>query len=141
MAEFIRSGAYGNHLRRMRNIYCKRRDSLVDALHEYFGAVHLSGLESGLHLTWHLPDNYPDASELQAVAQRHGIGIYSVGAATGYDYGNCAYSARTLVLGFSSLNEYQIRAGMRRLADAFVDLSVDSLSSQGNVPPIATSYL
>jgi GntR family transcriptional regulator/MocR family aminotransferase len=141
MAEFIRSGAYGNHLRRMRNIYCKRRDCLVDALHEHFGAVHLSGLESGLHLTWHLPDNYPDASELQAVAQRRGIGIYSVGAGTGYDYGKCAYSARTLVLGFSSLNEYQIRAGMRRLADAFADLPVDSLSSQENAPHVATSFL
>ena len=37
MGEFIRSGAYGNHLRRMRNIYCKRRDCLVEALREHFG--------------------------------------------------------------------------------------------------------
>ena len=38
MAEFIRSGAYGNHLRRMRNIYSKRHDCLIDALREHFGA-------------------------------------------------------------------------------------------------------
>ena len=59
MGEFIRSGAYGNHLRRMRNIYCKRRDCLIEALRTHFGPVQLSGLESGLHLAWHLPDNYP----------------------------------------------------------------------------------
>ena len=68
MGEFIRSGAYGNHLRRMRNIYCKRRDCLIEALRAHFGPVQLSGLESGLHLAWHLPNNYPDAPELQALA-------------------------------------------------------------------------
>lgn len=137
MAEFIRSGAYGNHLRRMRNMYGKRRDCLVEALREHFGTVCLSGLESGLHLAWHLPDHYPPATQLQAIALRHGVRIYSIGAAgTGYDYGNCRYSARTLVLGFSSLNEYQIRAGIRRIADAFADLSLNSLSmgeKAGNV--------
>jgi GntR family transcriptional regulator / MocR family aminotransferase len=121
MAEFIRSGAYGNHLRRMRNLYCKRRDCLVEALHEHFGPVHLSGLESGLHLAWHLPEGYPDAFQLQALALRHGVGIYSIGPGTACDFGKCDYSASTLVLGFSSLNEYQIRAGIRRIADAFRD--------------------
>jgi len=118
MAEFIRSGAYGNHLRRMRNIYCKRRDCLVESLREHFGPVQLSGLESGLHLAWHVPDNYPDAPELQALALRHGVGVYPIGPGTAYDFGKCDYSERTLVLGYSSLNEYQIRAGIRRLAIA-----------------------
>src|SRR5688500_17281549 len=89
MAEFIRSGAYGNHLRRMRNIYGKRRDCLVEALREHFGPVRLSGLESGLHLAWHLPDHYPPATQLQTIASRHGVRIYSIGAGTGYDYGAC----------------------------------------------------
>ncbi|MBA2659797.1 MAG: PLP-dependent aminotransferase family protein [Nitrosospira sp.] len=119
MAEFIRSGAYGNHLRRMRHLYCKRRDCLIESLRQYFGAVQLSGSESGLHLAWHLPKHLPDAPELQALALRHGVGIYSIGPGTAYDYGECDYTARTLVLGFSPLNEYQIRAGIRRIADAF----------------------
>ena len=106
MAEFIRSGAYGNHLRRMRNLYCKRRDCLIEALRQHFGTVQLSGLESGLHLAWHLPKGYPNASELEALALGHGVGIYSIGPGTAYDYGECNYSAHTLILGFSSLNEY-----------------------------------
>src|SRR5687768_1546861 len=132
MAEFIRSGTYGNHLRRMRNIYSKRHDCLIEALREHFGPVRLSGLESGLHLAWHLPDNYPDAPELEAIALRHGVGIYSIGSGTTYAYGKCSYSARTLILGFSSLNEYQIRAGIRRMADAFAGLPADSIRSEGD---------
>lgn len=124
MAEFIQSGAYGNHLRRMRNLYCKRRDCLIETLREHFGAVQLSGLESGLHLAWHLSKNYPHAFELQALALRHGVGIYSIGPGTAYDYGECDYSAHTLILGFSSLNEYQIRAGIRRIADAFSGMPI-----------------
>jgi GntR family transcriptional regulator/MocR family aminotransferase len=129
MAEFIRSGAYGNHLRRMRSIYSKRHDCLIDALRRHFGAVQLSGLESGLHLAWHLPGNYPDASELQALALRHGVGIYSIGPGLAHDFGTCSFSKHTLVLGFSSLNEHQIRAGIRRMADAFADLPANSGSS------------
>jgi GntR family transcriptional regulator/MocR family aminotransferase len=129
MAEFIRSGAYGNHLRRMRNIYSKRHDCLIDSLRGHFGEVQLSGLESGLHLAWHLPASYPDVSELQALALRQGVGIYSIGSGTTYDFGKGGYSTRTVVLGFSSINEYQIRAGIRRLAHAFTDLPVESLHS------------
>ncbi|SFW40898.1 PLP-dependent aminotransferase family protein [Nitrosovibrio sp. Nv17] len=122
MAEFIRSGAYGNHLRRMRHVYCKRRDALIEALRQHFGAVELSGVESGLHLAWHLPEGYPSAPELQELALQHGVGVYAIGAGTAYDYGQSRYSARTLILGFASLNEYQIRAGIRRIADVFASI-------------------
>ena len=104
MGEFIRSGAYGNHLRRMRNIYCKRRDCLVEALREHFGPVELSGLEGGLHLAWHVPKNFPGALELPVLARRNGVAIYPIGPGHAYDFGKCRYSAHTLVLGYSSLN-------------------------------------
>lgn len=136
MAEFIRSGAYGNHLRRMRNIYCKRRDCLVQALREHFGSVELSGWESGLHLAWHLPKNFPDAVELQELALHLGVRVYPVGPGTAHDFNKCRYSARTLVLGYSSLNEYQIRAGIRRLASAVgpwlgeANVSTEALTSR-----------
>ena len=126
MAEFIQSGAYGNHLRRMRHLYSKRRDCLIEALRHHFGSVRLSGLESGLHLAWHLPEDFPDARKLQTLALQHGVGIYSIGSGTAYDYGGCAYSAHTLILGFSSVNEYQIRAGIQRIADALAGLPEDS---------------
>lgn len=126
MAEFVRSGAYGNHLRRIRHLYCERRDCLVEALRRHFGAVRLSGLESGMHLAWHLPEHYPSASELQNLALRQGVGVYSLSSGAAYDYGGCEYSGRTVVLGFSSLDEHQIRAGVQRIADALAGLPTSS---------------
>lgn len=129
MAEFIRSGAYGNHLRRIRQLYCERRDCLVEALHRHFGDVRLSGLESGMHLAWHLPEQFPDAPELQALALRKGVGVYSLSSGAAHDYGGCDYSDRTVVLGFSSLDEHRIRAGIQGIADALADLPAMSRRS------------
>ncbi len=127
MAEFIRGGSYANHLRRIRHLYNERRDCLVDALRMHFGDVRLSGLESGMHLAWHLPEHYPSASELQNLALGQGVGIYSLGSGAAHDYGGCDYSERTVVLGFSSLDQYQIRAGIQRIADALAGLPTSSL--------------
>jgi len=133
MAEFIRGGYYANHLRRIRHLYNERRDCLVEELRRHFGDVRLSGLESGMHLAWHLPEHYPSASELQNLALGQGVGIYSLGSGAAYDYGGCDYSGRTVVLGFSSLDEYQIRAGIQRIAAALAGLPASSLL------PVATN--
>lgn len=123
MAEFIHGGSYANHLRRIRHLYSERRDCLVEALRLHFGDVKLSGLESGMHLAWHLPEHFPSASELQNLALQRGVGIYSLDSGAAHDYGGCDYSRRTVVLGFSSLDEYQIRAGIQRIADALSEPS------------------
>src|SRR5471032_3231659 len=39
LAEFLRSGQFALHLRRMRRLYRQRRDALADALHEHLGGV------------------------------------------------------------------------------------------------------
>lgn len=116
MAEFIRSGSFANHLRRIRHLYGERRDCLVEALREHFGEVRLSGLDGGMHLAWHLHEELPSAPELQELALGEGVGIYWLGSGAAYDYGGCAYSDRTVVLGYSSLNERQIQAGIERTA-------------------------
>jgi GntR family transcriptional regulator/MocR family aminotransferase len=42
MAEFLASGSYAKHLRRIRQLYRERRDCLVETLLEHFGEVELS---------------------------------------------------------------------------------------------------
>jgi GntR family transcriptional regulator/MocR family aminotransferase len=54
MADFIASGQYDRHIRRMRNRYRRRRDTLVDALAAF--GVGISGLSAGLNLLLTLPD-------------------------------------------------------------------------------------
>jgi GntR family transcriptional regulator/MocR family aminotransferase len=55
MADFITSGQYDKHIRRMRNSYRRRRDALVQRLQAF--DIGISGLSAGLHLLLLLPDD------------------------------------------------------------------------------------
>ena len=55
MADFIGSGNYDKHIRRMRMRYRRRRDTLVDALTDF--DVGISGLSAGVNLVLTLPDD------------------------------------------------------------------------------------
>ena len=54
MADFIGTGNYDKHIRRMRMRYRKRRDTFVEALSGY--DVSISGLSAGVNLVLTLPD-------------------------------------------------------------------------------------
>jgi GntR family transcriptional regulator/MocR family aminotransferase len=54
MAEFITSGGYDKHIRRMRMRYRRRRDHIVEALADI--DINIRGLDAGLNLTLTLPD-------------------------------------------------------------------------------------
>jgi GntR family transcriptional regulator / MocR family aminotransferase len=54
MADFITSGGYDKHIRRMRMRYRRRRDLLVQALSA--SDIGISGLDAGINLTLTLPD-------------------------------------------------------------------------------------
>jgi GntR family transcriptional regulator/MocR family aminotransferase len=55
MADFIVSGGYDRHIRRMRTAYRRRRDILVRRLAAFAPAVSVSGVSAGLHLLLTLP--------------------------------------------------------------------------------------
>jgi GntR family transcriptional regulator / MocR family aminotransferase len=65
MADFIATGSYDKHIRRMRIRYRRRRDLLVEALSAYH--IGISGLNAGLNLLLTLPDGAE-----QEVIQRAG---------------------------------------------------------------------
>ena len=54
MADFITSGQYDRHIRRMRGRYRRRRDALVEALDGF--DVGISGLSAGVNMLLTLPD-------------------------------------------------------------------------------------
>ena len=54
MADFITSGQYDRHIRRMRIRYRRRRDALVEALADF--DVGISGLSAGVNMLLTLPD-------------------------------------------------------------------------------------
>ncbi|MGJ8516251.1 MocR-like pyridoxine biosynthesis transcription factor PdxR [Carnimonas bestiolae] len=73
LGEFIESGEYAQHIRRMRGVYGRRRDALSGLVEARFGSQLLSKEASdsaGLHLTLRLPPFIDDADLARAVAQQ-----------------------------------------------------------------------
>lgn len=121
LAEFIASGEYDRHLRRVRKTYLERRDCLIAALRLHFGDVHLAGVDTGTHLTWLLPQTLPSALAVQEAARQRGIGVYTVSESEIGGATSLHYADNALLLGYSSLEERQIRDGIAGLASALRD--------------------
>ncbi|MFF6876421.1 PLP-dependent aminotransferase family protein [Streptomyces sp. NPDC012474] len=67
LADFIASGSYDRHIRRMRQRYRGRRDRLVAALAEHAPHVEATGIAAGLHAVLRLPPG-TEASAVKAAA-------------------------------------------------------------------------
>jgi GntR family transcriptional regulator/MocR family aminotransferase len=114
LAEFISSGAYGRHLRRVRKLNALRRQALLAAIHELLGQrVDVMGEKSGTHLTiWPRRRRIHEKTIIDRAAER-GVGVYGVAPYFYHHNGSRA----GIILGFSRMNEHDIREGIRRLRD------------------------
>ncbi|WP_343733004.1 PLP-dependent aminotransferase family protein [Duganella sp.] len=76
LAEFLRSGQFVLHLRRMRRLYRQRRDALVAALEKHLGsAATVHGGSAGMHLSLRFNDARIDDNAIVAQALEHGIAV------------------------------------------------------------------
>ncbi|HHX4057947.1 MAG: PLP-dependent aminotransferase family protein [Burkholderia contaminans] len=112
MAEFIDTGLFARHLRRMRTLYAERRRSLEAALARHLGAV-LSVRESpgGMHLSADLAMPLHDTDVARAAAA-HGVLLqplssYRVGDGRPYN---------GFVLGYSGLSDTTIETATMQFA-------------------------
>ncbi|TVL90102.1 PLP-dependent aminotransferase family protein [Streptomyces sp. SAJ15] len=69
LADFIESGGYDRHVRRMRQRYRSRRDQLVAALAEHAPHIRVTGIAAGLHAVLGLPPGTERAVVRDAVWQ------------------------------------------------------------------------
>ncbi|HEX4280130.1 MAG TPA: PLP-dependent aminotransferase family protein [Solirubrobacteraceae bacterium] len=112
LARLIESGRYDRHLRRMREVYGRRRDRLVATLAEHAPHVALHGLAAGFHAVASLG---PDADEAAVVedARARSIGLYGMSE---YRPGPSSGPPQ-IVLGFGHLTEAAIGRGIEAVAD------------------------
>jgi GntR family transcriptional regulator / MocR family aminotransferase len=109
LADFIAEGHLERHIRRMRRIYGKRRDVLVQSLERHFGdRVQIRGDSAGMHLLVRFRDDTRIAEKAAAAK------IQLVSSAASY---LTAPPRGEFILGFSSISERSIREGIRRLAE------------------------
>jgi len=80
LAEFIESGRYARHLRRMRKLYEQRRDGLVAAIGRHLpGIVTVSAGAGGMHLSVRLDAPLRDVDVSEA-ARAHGLHLSPLSA-------------------------------------------------------------
>ncbi len=112
LAEFISSGMYERHLRRVRRRNTTHREALLGAVKKYLGdRVQVSGEGAGTHVVLWL-DRRQSEQAVIARAAATGVGVYGTAG-----YFMDRPSRPGLILGYSRLNERDIREGIRRLSE------------------------
>ncbi|MRW90893.1 aminotransferase class I/II-fold pyridoxal phosphate-dependent enzyme [Duganella sp. FT80W] len=113
LAEFLRSGQFLLHLRRMRRLYRQRRDALVTALQKHLGAVAtVHGGSAGMHLSLRFKREGMDDVAVVAQAARHGIAVNAL--STHDTQGDSGWKG--LMLGYAQVPAEQMDELVQRLA-------------------------
>lgn len=100
LRELIDSGAYDRHLRRMRQVYRRRRDRLVDLVRQRAPEVELSGIAAGLHAVLRLPVGTDDGVVVDHLAAR------SIAVGRVADYQTLPGGPPMLVVGYGTPPEH-----------------------------------
>ena len=122
LADFMRSGSYAAHLAAR-----PRRITGITAIAWWPRCAAISAMScsmarwAGLHVLWHLPPGMPDALTVEALAQRAGVGVYSLSSARVHFQQRTALTGRALILGYAALSQKQIEKGIARLSDVIDD--------------------
>lgn len=112
LAEWIENGMFERHVRKMRFIYSRRRETLVRALEENFNErITIHGVPAGMHIM--VEFNLPvSESELIDLARQVGVKLYPASL--------CFVSRQpektTIIMGFGNLTDAKIIRGVRALA-------------------------
>ncbi|MDH6135852.1 GntR family transcriptional regulator/MocR family aminotransferase [Kitasatospora sp. MAA4] len=117
LAEFIASGHYDRHVRRMRQHYRRRRDRLVAALAEHAPQIAPIGIAAGLHAVLRLPPG-TEPGTLEAAA-RQGLALDGLAAFRHPDAAPLA--ADGLVVGYAAAPEHGYGAALEALCRVLLE--------------------
>jgi GntR family transcriptional regulator / MocR family aminotransferase len=137
LARFMQGGGFVRHLRRCQQHYYARRNALIARLRERFGEVDLMGTDAGTHIAWRLPNAFAPSHNIKAIARTRNIGVYTVHSGGGHEYDGNSFETNWLLLGYASLTEDQVRAGVDRLAEVLASHDVTTSTAHKHRTPIA----
>ncbi|ULK95036.1 PLP-dependent aminotransferase family protein [Bradyrhizobium sp. I71] len=111
-ADFISSGAFEQHLSRMRTCYLERRNTVMECIGRAFPATSLSGFEGGMHLVWTIESDFGSASDLKSKCQQIGVGVYTLNESPTHQLHPRLDGERKILLGYPCLNPQQIQTAI-----------------------------
>ena len=110
LADFIAEGHFARHLRRMRALYEKRQNVLVEAAEKHLGGLlKVSKANSGMHLIGWLAENF-DELEVAGKAAENGLNLMPLSA---YCLKNKLPAG--VILGYTGFDENEIHRGVGKL--------------------------
>jgi len=114
--KFMQQGYWERHLRKMRTVYKKKHDGLIQSIHHHFGSqANIIGQGAGLHLILELVGNSLTEGELIHRAQERGIRLLPL--STTYVHNSGTNSQ--VMLGFGSMSSSEIDRGIELLYQAW----------------------
>jgi GntR family transcriptional regulator/MocR family aminotransferase len=112
-AEMLRTAAYDRHIRKMRVLYRRRRDSIIDALRQGITGVQVAGIDAGLNLLIPVADQQVERA---AVVAAHTAGIGLDGLTTGGYYEGSGVAG--ILIGYGAAPQHSFRAAVEVLVAA-----------------------
>jgi GntR family transcriptional regulator/MocR family aminotransferase len=107
LARFVESGGLARHLRRVRPIYRRRRDTALGSIAASLPDASPTGVAAGLHLYLRLPTSCDELELVEAARER---GVLVEGASWHWWAPRAAPPA--LVIGYGAISESAIRNGL-----------------------------
>ncbi len=112
---FMEKGYYERHLNKMRALYKSKHDVLMSEIRKMRGVRQVLGDHSGVHILLQM-DSHLTEQELIQHARQVGIKVYPLSE---YCVNEADYPP-TVILGYATLSEEEIREGVRLLAQAWL---------------------
>ena len=112
-AELIASGAFDQHVRRMRTRYRHRRDELAQAFAATRPDLRLSGISAGLHALVYLSGQESSEQQILARATRHSIALHTLGS---YWHSLPEPCPQAVIIGYAAPASHAFRPALRALA-------------------------
>ena len=105
LTTFIETGEFEKHLNRMRKIYSKKRQLLIDMLRER-KEITIKGADAGLHVVLEYPKNYSEEYIVKKAKEKK-IKVYGLSS-----YGT-KREIPSILLGFATLSEEKLKEGVK----------------------------
>jgi|SRR5665648_22549 len=114
---FIRDGYFERHLNKMRNLYKKKRETLVEEINKMNCNVEVIGADAGLHLLLKINNGMAER-ELVSSALKQGVRVN--GISKFYFEENCVDNAAIILLGYATMTKVEIIEAVRLLQIAWI---------------------